>query len=161
VSTEDEKRLSELEGRVRHLEDLEEIRRLFLDYGTYLDTKDFESLSRLWAEQGEITLPVGAVKGPDGVLGVMKSMLGKDLAVEPGKDLHIFTNQVVDIDGDRATATSFWAYITPDRDGHPRIAQFGHYEDELIRVDGKWQFGRRSGFRDIGVPGAGVPGVST
>jgi hypothetical protein len=145
---------------VRHLEDLEEIRRLFLDYGTYLDTKDFESLSRLWAEHGEFTLPVGAVRGPDGVLGVMKSMQGKDLAIEPGKDLHIFTNQVVDIDGDRASATSFWAYITPDRDGHPRIAQFGHYEDTLVRVDGRWQFGKRSGFRDIGIPGAGVPGVS-
>lgn len=161
MSATENDRLSQLEARVQHLEDLEEIRRLFLDYGTYLDTKEFEALSQLWAEEGEFALPVGAVKGPESVLEVMESMVGKDLAVEAGKDLHVFSNQVVDIDGDRATATSFWAYITPDRDGHPRIAQFGHYEDVLIRVDGKWQFGRRKGVRDIGVAGAGVPGVST
>src|SRR5262245_36423042 len=103
-----------LEARLQRLEDLEAIHRLFLDYGHALDGKRFEDVAKLWAEDGEFVLPFDTVKGPDAVLRVMKEMLGRDLAVEAGKDIHVFANPVVDLDGDRATATSFWIYITPD-----------------------------------------------
>jgi hypothetical protein len=51
-----------------------------------------------------------------------------------------------------------WLYVTPDDRGHPRVAQFGHYEDELVREEGQWRFARRNAVRDLGVPGGGVPG---
>ena len=148
-----------VEERLRRLEDLEAIDRLFNDYGRYLDTKDFEPCSQLFADEGEFVLPFDVVKGPGGVLKVMKEMLGRDLAEEPGKDIHVLSNTIVDLDGDRATASSFWIYVTPDESEYPQIAQMGHYEDVLVRERGSWKFQRRDAQRDIGVPGGGVPGV--
>jgi ketosteroid isomerase-like protein len=145
-----------LEERLQRLEDLEAIRRLFLDYGQYLDTKDFRSCSELFADDGEFVVPFGVVKGPEGVRTMMEDMLGRDLAARPGKDLHLFANPTIELAGDRATARSFWIYVCPDADGSPRIAQFGHYEDEVVRVNGGWKFKRRDAQRDIGIPGTGV-----
>jgi len=149
-----------IEDRLQRLEDLNEIRHLFLDYGRYLDRKEFESCSKLFAEKGEFVLPFDTVVGPDAVRDVMSSMLGRDLAVEPGKDMHVFANPSIELDGDRATATSFWIYVTPDAEGFPQIAQFGHYEDVLVRENGRWRFGYRNALRDIGIPGGGVPGTA-
>jgi hypothetical protein len=149
-----------LEERLQRLEDLEAIRRLFLDYGRYLDTKEFGPCSELFADDGEFVLPFDTVKGPQGVRKVMDEMLGRDLAAKPGKDLHVFANPVIDLDGDQATARSFWIYITPNDEGFPQVAQFGHYEDVVVRVDGSWKFNRRDAQRDIGIPGAGVEQAS-
>jgi SnoaL-like domain len=149
-----------VEQRLQRLEDLEAIRKLFLEYGRYLDEKDFEPCSRLFATDGEFVLPFDTVKGPDGVLAVMNDMLGRDLAQDPGKDIHVFANPTIELDGDRATARSFWIYVTPNDTGYPQIAQFGHYEDILAREEGVWKFARRDAQRDIGIPGGGVPGVA-
>jgi SnoaL-like domain len=35
-------------------------------------------------------------------------------------------------------------------DGGPALAKLGHYEDELVREDGQWRFGRRAAPTDIG-----------
>jgi hypothetical protein len=147
-----------VEDRLRRLEDLEAIHRLFLDYGTYLDAKDFVACSQLWAATGEFVAPFESVRGPEGVLRLLTGMVGEHLALETGQEFHVFTNPTIELDGDRATATSMWLYITPDDEGHPRIAQFGHYEDVLVREEGRWKFERRNALRDLGVPGGGVPG---
>lgn len=148
-----------LEARVQRLEDLEEIRRLQLDYGRYLDGKEFGPCSELFAEAGEFVLPFESAIGPAAIEKSMSGMLGKDLGAEPGKDFHVFANATVDLDGDRATSRSFWLYVTPNEDGYPHLAQFGHYEDVLIRENGRWRFAYRDAARDLGIPGAGVPGV--
>ncbi len=146
------------EDRLRRLEDLDAIQRLFADYGRYLDSKDFGSVSRLWAATGEFVAPFESVKGPEGVLGLFQGMLGEHLALDAGQEFHAFTNPTIELDGNRATARSMWLYVTPDDGGHPRVAQFGHYEDELVREKGQWKFARRNAVRDLGVPGGGVPG---
>src|SRR5438046_606144 len=46
-------RMAELEARVRRMEDLEEIRQLFVDYGHYLDARDAEAYANLFAREGE------------------------------------------------------------------------------------------------------------
>jgi hypothetical protein len=45
---------------------------------------------------------------------------------------------------DRATARSKWAYVWP-------VLEHGHYQDTLVRTDGRWLFARRREVtRDIG-----------
>jgi ketosteroid isomerase-like protein len=147
---------------LRRLEDLEEIRRLLLDYGRFLDGKDFVSLSQLWAEDGVIvnSQGTGPAKGQAAILELMNSMLGPDLAPETGKDFHVFANPIIDLDGDTATVRSFWLYVTPDESGYPHLAQMGHYEDVVTRENGRWRFKSRDWPRDIGIPGGGVPGAA-
>ena len=59
------------------------------------------------------------------------------------------TNDQIRIDGDRASATTKWIYVTPSEDGSPRWVYLGHYDDEFIRDKGVWKFLRREAFGDI------------
>jgi uncharacterized protein (TIGR02246 family) len=148
-----------LEQRVQRLEDLEEIRALFLEYGRCLDGKQFAAMARLWAEDGQIVNSQGSgpARGHDEIEKLMNSMLGTDLAIEPGGEFHVFANPTVELDGDRATGRVMWLYFTADERGYPLLGQMGHYEDVLVREGGRWRFESRDWPRDIGVPGAGVP----
>lgn len=150
-----------LEARVQRLEDLEEIRALFLEYGRCLDGKQFAALAQLWAVDGQIVNSQGPApaQGREAIEALMNSMLGIDLSAEPGGEFHVFANPTVEVDGDRATGRVMWLYFTADAEGYPQLAQMGHYEDVLTREDGRWRFESRDWPRDIGIPGAGVPGV--
>jgi hypothetical protein len=54
---------------------------------------------------------------------------------------HQIINHVIDVDGDRAITTAYWFAMTnrnPEQE--TRIMFFGHYEDQLERIDGEWRF---------------------
>lgn len=50
---------------------------------------------------------------------------------------------MVQIDGDRATGQAYWTHLTSDGTGYGTVDFFGHYEDEMVKVDGAWLFARR------------------
>ena len=53
------------------------------------------------------------------------------------------------IDGDHATGRAYWFEFNDDiRDRRPYLGAYGHYEDELRRVDGQWLFTRRRIFNE-------------
>jgi ketosteroid isomerase-like protein len=137
--------------RLQRLEDLEAIRRVVLDYATLVDAREIDRAAQLFAEDAEFDLGFMTVIGPAGAKQAWQSMVGDLLHPEPGRDFHVSTNAVVDVDGDRATSRSMWQFVTPDATGHPRIAHFGHYDDAFVRVGGVWRFARRAALRDIGV----------
>lgn len=56
---------------------------------------------------------------------------------------HIVTNPAIAIDGDSATATSYWIEVAMGKDGSNTIIGGGYYSDLLARVDGKWLFRSR------------------
>ena len=53
------------------------------------------------------------------------------------------TNLVLRIDGDRATGRASWRHTGKNAEGRMTIGGFGHYEDDLVKVDGEWLFARR------------------
>lgn len=57
---------------------------------------------------------------------------------------HLLFEPLITIDGDRATARSYFARLDADEDGTPFVRAFGRYLDELARgSDGKWRFVER------------------
>jgi hypothetical protein len=57
---------------------------------------------------------------------------------------HLLFEPLVTIDGDRATARSYFARLDAADDGTPFVRAFGRYVDELARgADGKWRFVER------------------
>ena len=55
----------ELGARLRRLEDLEEIRQLFVDYGHHLDRGDLDAYAALFTDDAELLLgPLGRARGP-------------------------------------------------------------------------------------------------
>jgi hypothetical protein len=79
-------------------------------------------------------------------------MLERTLQVYPddsARTLHLVANQVIDVDGDRASAESTWCYVTRDDADNPVLELVGHYRDRLARVEGGWLFVRREAYRDM------------
>ena len=71
-----------LAARVQRLEDIEEIRTVLLDYGRFLDSRDFAAYSRLFAKDGEWVGGFGTVQGPAAIQAFMeKNIAGPNRAV--------------------------------------------------------------------------------
>jgi len=139
-----------LAARVQRLEDMEEIRNVLIDYGRYLDARDFAAYSRLFAKDGEWAGGLGTVQGPAAIQAFMeKNIPGPNR----GNTYHLLTNFEVEVHGDTATAWSRWTFVTPGADKKPVIAQAGRYDDTFVRENGHWKFKRRVASNDI--PAAG------
>jgi ketosteroid isomerase-like protein len=145
-------------ARLRRLEDLEQIRQLFIDYKHVLDGKDFSGYASLFAEDGEFVAIAGGARGRAEIEAMVAAMPGTDLlAAEVGDDFHLVLNPQIQLDAgdpDRARAQSTWAYVVKGDDGGPVLAKLGHYDDELVREDDRWRFLRRAAPMDIPAPGS-------
>ena len=113
----------------------------------FLDAHDFAAYSRLFAQNGEWIGGFGTVKGPAAIEAFMAKNIGTP--GQPSGTYHVLTNFIIDVHGDKATAWSRWAFVTPGADKKPAMAQGGHYEDTLLRENGRWKFLRREAFVDI------------
>jgi ketosteroid isomerase-like protein len=141
-----------IEARLARLEDLEEIRELFADYRRYLDGKDFRAYAGLFASDGEFVAGENdtiRATGPEAIFALVDGMRGTLLTDRGGDDVHVAVNEVIELDGDRATATSTWVYLIRGEGDLPEVSKIGHYEDLLTREDGHWKFLRRRAPMDI------------
>ena len=139
-----------LEARVRALEDKEEILALFMEFGRCLDAKDWEPYADLFAEDGVLNSLQGV--GRANGRAEIRALFGKTLKDVPATAFHLYNNIAIDVDGDTATARSFWTYLRPGPDGAPEILQFGRYRDRLTRENGRWRFELREITRELGHP---------
>lgn len=149
-----------LEQRVERMEAESDIRRMLIEYGKFLDARDFASYAALFAEDGVWTGGFGSFTGPDAIRGMLEANLG---VPEPGfvnkSNFHMMTNPLIEIDGDRARVESkylFWTRSTEDRPA-PLLA--GRYVDEFVKEGGEWKIARRTTwgaipFRDPNAPPA-------
>jgi ketosteroid isomerase-like protein len=145
------------EARLRRLEDLEQIRQLFVEYKMVLDQQDFAAYGALFAADGEfIATPeqgLQQAKGPAAIQALVEGMPGSLLGSEPGADFHVVVNPLIELDAadpDRAQAQVTWLYVVRGEDGAPALCKLGHYDDQLIREAGRWRFLRREAPTDIG-----------
>jgi uncharacterized protein (TIGR02246 family) len=140
-----------LAARVQRLEDIQEIQNVLLDYGRFLDARDFAAYSRLFAKDGEWVGGFGTVQGPAAIEAFMeKNITGPNR----GNTFHILSNFKIDVHGDTAIAWSRWSFVTPGPDNKPAISQAGRYDDTFVRENGHWKFKRRTASNDIPAPDA-------
>ena len=136
--------------RLQTLEDREAIRNLLIEYGRTLDTRDFKAFSELFARKvGEWDGGMGIAKGPEAIRKLMEETIGKNTGGINTPNFHIFSNETIDVKGDSAKAVSKWAFVVQDKDGKPQWVYLGHYNDTLIREDGRWKFLLRRVTSDI------------
>jgi ketosteroid isomerase-like protein len=133
---------------VQRLEDQDAIWRLFMTYKTHLDQRDFKAYASLFTNDAEWMGNLGKCKGPKQI----EQMLKKTLAVfESDRDRqhHLVLNPVIDVDGDTATASSTWGFVTRSESDAPVLSMLGTYYDELRRTDDGWKFSQRVAYSDI------------
>jgi hypothetical protein len=133
-----------LEQRVHQVEDRLEIERLLLEYGRTLDNRDFAAYSKLFAVNGEWKGALGTFTGPAAIQAAMEKIFANAAGDIPrGKNFHVMSNFIIQLDGDRAKASS--VFIFYKMDGNKPVAEVaGRYEDTLIRENGVWRFQQRN-----------------
>jgi ketosteroid isomerase-like protein len=145
-----------LEARLQRLEDIQEITSLFMSYRRTLDEREFATYAELFAPDGEWTGNLGSYTGPAAIKQMLEDSVGTAFAVESGNDFHLVANPDIVVDGDRATASSTWVFVTRDGDDRPQVSLLGHYTDVLARTPRGWRFLRREAFCDIPAEHLGV-----
>jgi uncharacterized protein (TIGR02246 family) len=136
--------VTELDDRIRRLEDREEIHALLMAYRRALDEKDFQAYAALFARDGVFTAGSFRATGPGEIVAMLEAMVPEFLAPTGGDDLHLVANVDIEVrDDGTARATSTWVYLVRGAGDVPELSKLGHYEDELRREDGRWRFALR------------------
>jgi len=139
-----------IETRLRVLEDKEEIRQLLIDYGRTLDRRDFGAFAKLFAENAEYVGGAAAsVKGPAAIAKSLEETFQKNPTGVRSPNFHLFANEVIQVNGNEATAVSKGLFVVPDASNAPEIIMMATYEDVLIREKSGWKFKRRIVHADI------------
>ena len=141
-----------LEARVQRLEDIEAIRTVLFDYGRYLDRRDYADYGALFAKDGEWIGGFPCGKGPAAIQACMDKTLGPASGTVWTSHHHLLTNVIIEVHGDTATAWSRWSFVAPSDKDTPVVLYSGHYDDQLVREDGRWKFQRRTVAADIPGP---------
>jgi uncharacterized protein (TIGR02246 family) len=133
-----------IESRMQRIEDQQAIERLLLDYGRTLDNRDFAAYAALFAADGQWKGALGTYKGPKEIQAAMEKIFTDAAADIPkGRNFHVMSNFIIDVQGDRATARSHFIFYKLD--GSKPVAEVaGRYEDVLVRVGGAWKFQQRT-----------------
>ena len=122
------------------MDDARAIERLIIDYAAYNDAGDWDAVAALYVQEGRMSRPTAPddfIEGCDVILAAFKARPARTTR-------HICANIRVNVDGDRATATSQILLFN----GHdaPKV---GSYADKFIRTTDGWRFAERRGSLDF------------
>lgn len=135
-------------------QDRQDISDLLIRYATGIDRKDWDLFRTVFTP--DCQLDYGQIGSWDGVEAVAEFMILAHAGA--GYTLHRITNQVIDVDGDRATARSYVDVWVMAADNASGVNASGFYDDEIVRADDGWRIARRqfTAVR-IAMPGPGQP----
>ncbi len=147
-------------------EDRAEIMNLMARYSHALDFRDPETFASTFSPDGVFHWARGEIKGRKAIRDWLDSdtydqTRNAEKGTWPAAVRHFVTNQAIDVEGNEAKAVSYWFQLsnpTASRD-KTKVLLFGHYEDKLVKIDGKWYFKYRNIFNE-GLEGrakAGMP----
>lgn len=133
----------ETPAQIQELRDRAAIHQLLMDYGRTIDARDFDAFGNLFTQDGEYGAASAMSKGPAEIGERMKDVFKANAMGFGEPNFHVFFNETIRIDGDRATSTSMSFYVVPGADNLPKIAMMAEYADDLVRTGGEWKFQRR------------------
>ena len=136
--------------------DRAEIEDLMSRYLYAFDWQDADAYAATFTEDGILDFAGGREQGHEELKKVMADMAAREKAKADAsfpyrrhRVRHYVSNLVLEIEGDTARSTSYWwEYNNDARAGRPYLGTYGHYEDELVKVDGRWLFKHRRIFNE-------------
>jgi len=148
-----------LEERLRAVEDQLAIEQLLMRYAAALNTDDADTYVSLFTPDAtfELRRQVGEPPflGPFQGRDALRKQWFPDApastagAMQFGPMRHVTTNYEINVAGDTATVRAFFIEVVsnganmPPGSKPPTIHAMGRYEDELVKVDGRWLFSKR------------------
>ena len=135
-----------------YAEDRAQIVDLQARYVMAMDYFDADGYAAVFAPDGVLDWARGIVRGRDAIREFMASgtydlTRGAAEAKTPdGRDWpstvrHLITNQVIEVDGDKARALTYWIQFNNNADRTKvEWMLFGSWYDEFVKIDGEWFF---------------------
>jgi hypothetical protein len=129
-----------------YAEDRAAIEDLQARYLFALDFHDPDLYVSTFTEDGVLDYGSGDVKGRQAIKEVIARMPNPAAVAgkRAGAARHNISNIVIKVEGNKAEGRSYWFHYSndnPDRRGV--FDGFGHYEDQLVKTNGKWLFTKR------------------
>lgn len=134
-----------------YAEDRAEIENLMATYILALDARDGDTYASVFTEDGVLVYAGGTATGHEELKKVMAAIdesllpvVAPERADAKPRARHMMTNMKILVDGDTAKFFGYWTAVTNNTpDGKPKVLYFGHYEDQLVRLNGKWKIKRK------------------
>ncbi|MBN1907018.1 MAG: nuclear transport factor 2 family protein [Deltaproteobacteria bacterium] len=116
-----------------------------------LDFRDAETYASTFTEDGALHWARGEIKGRKAIYdfiasGIYNPAGSAEKGKWPAASRHFVTNQIIKVDGNTARSFSYWFEATNNTADRKTmvLGLFGHYEDELVKIDGQWYFKKRA-----------------
>lgn len=125
-------------------DDRHAVESLLYEYARRVDAVDFDGVGALFAHatfRSETGDGIATLTGPDEVADTMRSMVQVGDDGTPGTK-HLVTNVTVEVDGDTATASSYFTVLQAGG-AELRAIVAGRYEDGFERAADGWRFADR------------------
>src|SRR5262245_28143755 len=139
-----------------YADDRAEIENISTRYMVAVDAGDIDTVMSTWADDGVLDWVRGVEHGKEAIRKAMSGFGGAAaaMAIPPNatsrpRTHHHIINHVIDVNGNTAKTVAYWFALTnntPQKD--VQLLYFGHYEDELVKVNGKWLFKTRKVFNE-------------
>ena len=131
---------SDLDRRVRRLEDIEAIKQLKYRYWRHLDLKQWDELAQCFAADATVCYSSGQYEfaGVTAIMGFLSTALGRERG---SVTIHHGHHPEIELLGD-TTARGTWAlynYMFNVKENRG-IRIGAYYEDRLVKLDGFWKF---------------------
>ena len=113
-----------------------------------MDFHDPDAYAGTFTEDGVLDFGAGQLKGRAAIHDMVARTRERAATQQPGqgppKGRHSITSMVISVDGDRAKSVAYWFLMVNDNpERKAQLDSFGHYEDELVKVNGQWLFSQR------------------
>jgi 3-phenylpropionate/cinnamic acid dioxygenase small subunit len=123
------------------LEEKDAIREVLAEYCFRLDGGDFTGMVALFTEDGSWDTAFGKATGRDAIADLARGIRERGPQPRP-RGIHLVTNIVIALDGDRAEVRSNWTVVQNGPAG-PQIGSGGGYADRMVKQGGSWLFAYR------------------
>jgi hypothetical protein len=131
-----------------YAEDRSAIEDLQARYLFALDFKDPDLYVTTFTEDGVLDVGSGEIRGRKAIHDVIAKMPNPQTSsadgLRPAVGRHNISNIVLKVTGNKAVGRSYWFHYSNDNPQRKGVFDgFGHYEDELVKVNGQWLFTKR------------------
>jgi len=130
-------------------EDLTAVQELIASYAEFIDEGNIEGYLNNFTPTGVFENRRGKIEGRDAIREFVAPILEANRTASRATMRHVMGFPVIRGDGDRCTARTYVMIPRMDEDGEVRVPMVGTYRDDIVKVDGRWYFEKRSIMMDM------------
>lgn len=149
-----------------YAEDRALIEDLAARYMFALDFRDAKAYSETFSDDGILDYGMGEIKGRKSIFehidelnqGAREEAAKNTSGLRRPAGRHNISNMVIKVDGNTARMVAYWFHHGNDNpERSSSVTSYGHYVDELVKINGQWFFSKRKIYNEQVAEWAATP----